>query len=191
MDDNMPKSEIDIKSLQKTSFIFTVNLDHIRKGLKDEPQIVQLEELRLHHMIMSNFPNVELLRAQIEKNQKGVLHINGGIKLKSPIRARTLENKIGGWFEPARNSEAVMNYGRKQDTRYELLPNVGTLKVKATALPTPKAQAIEMLLAGMNPQEICRTAPDVFFTHHRAILETWKMLGYKYIAHSPILWRSE
>ena len=69
-----------------------------------------------------------------------------------------------------------MNYGKKAETRVQPLENFGVLKKPKTNNRTPKQEAVHMLMAGMTPQEICRVAPDVFFTHHRAILETYKMM---------------
>lgn len=169
-------AKIDTKSLQKTCHIYTVNLGHISKELKGNSEEDILVALREHHAIVCSFPNVKLVRAQIERNSDGVLHVNGGVKLSKPIRARTLENKLGGWFDPAINEDAVMNYGRKQETRVELLPNFGEKKVNRSKVSNPKQEAIAMLIDGMNPAEICLKRPDVYFTHHRAIVETWKMM---------------
>jgi len=165
----------DLKSLQKTCHIYTVNLGHV--GMTEENTEEEIMcAFREHHDALSTFPNVRIIRAQIERNSNGNLHVNGGVKLSKPIRARTLENKVSGWFEPAKNENAVMEYGRKQATRVELLPNKGELKVNRSKVQNPKQQAIAMLLDGMDPMEICLKSPEVYFTHHRAIIETWKMM---------------
>lgn len=165
-------------SLQKTCFIFTVNLGHIDKKLdwsllsEDE----QIEELEMHWEHLCSMPNLKIGRAQIERNSSGVLHINGALKFGSVWRARTLQNKGRCWARPAKNESAVMNYGKKQETRVKALENFGVLKKKKVVLGNPKQQAIQMLLDGMTPVEICGKHPDVFFTHHRAIVETYKMM---------------
>lgn len=167
----------DRKSLQKTCFIYTINLGHVDDKLKLKDEAGKKEALRAHHEQLCAFPNVEIVRAQIERNSAGELHVNGGVKLSKVIRARTLENKLGGYFDPALNADAVMQYGRKQETRVELLPNKGTLKQNKSKVTNPKQEAIQMLLDGLDPMEICLKAPEVYFTHHRAIMETWKMLA--------------
>ena len=167
--------KVDLKSLQKTCHIYTVNLGHVAMTTENSEE-EQMDALRAHHDTLSAFPNVKIVRAQIERNSNGNLHVNGGVKLTKPIRARTLENKLGGWFEPAKNEKAVMVYGRKQETRVALLPNKGELKVKKTATMSPKAQAIEWLIDGLDPAQICAKSPEVYFTHHKSIIETWKMM---------------
>lgn len=184
----------DVKSLQKTCFIFTVNLGHIDKKFDwselDESEIIQ--ELELHWNRLVELPNVKLARGQIERNQEGVLHINGGVKFQSVTRARTLENRWGCWAEPALNEAAVMNYGKKADTRVKPLPNFG---VKVTKKPvggrSPKQEAVRMLMSGMTPKQICMVAPDVYFTHHRAIMETFKMMERFPVGHEYELGEEE
>jgi len=182
------KKQPDIKSLQKTAFIFTVNLGHIDKKF-DWSTLTELEiieELEAHWQRLTELPNVQIVRGQIERNQQGVLHINGGVKFDKVIRARTLENRWGCWAEPAQNYEAVMNYGKKQESRVKELPNFGVKKNTSKKGSTnPKQEALKMLKMGMTPKQICMVAPDVYFTHHRAINETFKMmqlfpLGYQY-----------
>ena len=170
----------DIKSLQKTAFIFTVNLGHIDKKFDwstiSEEEII--EELEAHWQRLLEMPNLKLARGQIERNEAGVLHINGGIKVKGVLRARTLENRWGCWAEPARNEEAVLNYGKKQDTRVKPLDNFGVMKSRTPkGTNNPKQEALKMLKLGMTPKQICMVAPDVYFTHHRAINETYKMMS--------------
>ena len=91
------KKQPDIKSLQKTAFIFTVNLGHIDKKF-DWSTLTELEiieELESHWERLTEFPNVQIVRGQIERNQQGVLHINGGVKFDKVIRARTLVTTTG------------------------------------------------------------------------------------------------
>lgn len=171
----MANKDIDIKSLQKTCFIYTVNLGHVGLDTSASEDDI-IEKLEGHHLTLMSFPNVKLIRAQIERNSSGVLHINGAVKFKKVIRARTLENKWKCWAEPALNEEAVMNYGKKIDTRVKELPNYGVKKAAKPKVRRPKEKAIQMLLDGMDPMEICMKEPEVYFTHHRAIVETWKML---------------
>ena len=172
----MVRKKPDTKSLQKTCFIFTVNLGHagIDHDMEEDLQIAMLE---LHYSALCTSPNVKIVRAQIERNSKGILHINGAVKFGKVTRARTLENKWGCWAEPALNEAAVMQYGKKLDTRVKALPNVGEIKKKKSGPQNPKERAIQMLIDGMDPMEICLKAPEVYFTHHRAIIETWKMMS--------------
>lgn len=168
-------------SLQKTCFIGTVNLGHICKKTKWDqvPEEEILEELRLHWNDILALPNLKIARGQIERNSSGVLHINFGLKFSKVWRARTLQNVVGCWADPAENEAAVMAYGKKLDTRVEALPNFGHLvKKKKPGAQNPKAKAIQMILDGMTPAEICAADTAVYFTHHRAIMETWKMLEH-------------
>jgi len=172
-------SETDYElSLQKTCFIFTVNLGHIDSKIdwsklsEDE----QIEELEMHWEHLCSMPNLKIGRAQIERNKAGVLHINGGLKFGSVWRARTLQNKGRCWARPAKNEAAVLQYGKKQETRVKSLANFGVKKAKKSTFQNPKQQAIQLLLDGLTPVEICGKYPDVFFTHHRAIVETFKMM---------------
>lgn len=166
----------DPKSLQKTCFIYTVNMASVGMTSENTEEEIMCA-FREHHDALSTFPNVSIVRAQIERNSKGNLHVNGGVKLSKVIRARTLENKAHlSYADPARNEDLVMTYGRKQETRVELLPNKGERKVNKSVVRNPKQEAIAMLLDGMNPVQICQKSPEVYFTHHRAIIETWKMM---------------
>jgi len=161
---------------QKTCFIFTVNLGHIGDDIGElsvPEQILRLEE---HWSYLLDLPNVKIARGQIERNSNGVLHINGGVKFSRVTRARTLQNKWSCWADPAQDEEAVLKYGTKTDTRVQRLPSVGQISKKATLSRSPKQDAIQMLMDGLTPPEICAKDPSVFFTHHRAIMETYKML---------------
>ena len=174
----MAGTDRDTKTLQKTCFIITVNLKHICKKTDwdsvDEEEII--EEVEMHWEHLCSMPNLKLARGQIERNQNGRLHINAGLKFSRVWRARTLENKGRCWAEPARNEEAVMIYGKKQETRVKELPNFGVKVAKKQSLANPKQAALAMLMTGMTPKQICMAAPDVYFTHHRAINETYKMM---------------
>ncbi len=165
-------------SMQKTCFIFTVNLGHICKKT-DWNQISEdekIEELEMHWEALLDMPNLKIARGQIERNKNGELHINGGVVFKNVTRGQTLQNKWHCWADPARNKDAVMQYGKKMETRVHPLENFGVLKVKKTTNRTPKQEAVHMLMSGLSPREICQMAPDVYFTHHRAINETYKMM---------------
>lgn len=177
----MASKERDLRlKMQKTCFIGTVNLGHICKKTDwtKVPEEEILEELRLHWNDALKLPNLKIARGQIERNKAGVLHINFGLKFSKVWRARTLQNILGCWADPAENEAAVMAYGKKLETRVEALPNFGQLKKNKTGPKNPKAAAIQMLLDGMTPAEICAADTAAYFTHHRAILETWKMLEH-------------
>lgn len=166
---------------QTTCFIGTVNLGHICKksNWAEVPEEEIIEELELHWNEILQLPNLKVARGQIERNTSGVLHINFGLKFKKVWRARTLQNKAGCWARPARNEAAVMAYGKKQETRVKELANFGELvQKKKTGPNNPKQIAIAMLLDGKAPAEICAYSPEIFFTHHRAIMETWKMMEH-------------
>lgn len=170
----------DVKSLQKTCFIFTVNLGHICKKtdwsqVSEDEKIWQLEQ---HWAEVQKLPNAAIGRAQIERNSSGELHINGGIKFSKVWRARTLENKWRCWAEPAIDEQAVMRYGKKTETRVKALENFGAIVKKKTGPKSPKLKAVQWILEGLTPAEICVKDPEVYFTHHRSILETYKMLSH-------------
>lgn len=170
----------DMKSMQKVAFIVTVQLGHICKKTEwsEVSEGEQIEELMWHWNECLKLPNLALARGQIERSPTtGRLHIQAGLKFKKVWRARTLENKWGCWAEPALNEEAVMNYGKKTETRVAELDNFGVKKKAKTGAKNPKQQAIDLLIEGYTPEQICLAFPAVFFTHHRAIVETYKMLS--------------
>lgn len=164
-------------SWQKTCHIFTVNLGHI--GTTDEEMSEEeiIEELKAHWAELLCLPNLSIARGQIERNKAGNLHINGGVKFSKVVRARTLQNRWSCWADPANNESAVMAYGTKTDTRVEPLPNFGNIKQSTRkGGMSPKDEAIQMLLDGLNPVQICALRPDVYFTHHRSIKETFAIM---------------
>jgi hypothetical protein len=161
---------------QQGCFIFTVNLGHIGDDIAELSEAEQIERLEEHWDNLLALPNVKIARGQIERNTNGVLHINGGVKFSRVSRARTLQNKWSCWADPANDEEAVLKYGTKTDTRVQRLPSVGKISAKASISKSPKQEAIGMLMDGMTPPEICARDPSVFFTHHRAIMETYKMM---------------
>jgi hypothetical protein len=161
---------------QQGCFIFTVNLGHIGDDLSELSETEQIILLEAHWAHLLALPHIKIARGQIERNASGVLHINGGVKFDRVSRARTLQNKWSCWADPAQDESAVLKYGMKTDTRVKRLESVGKISKKASLSSTPKQDAIGMLMDGMTPPEICGRDPSVFFTHHRAILETYKML---------------
>jgi len=169
----------DMKTLQKSTFIVTVQLGHIDKKTNwDEvDEVEQIEELVWHWRECLKLPNLKIARGQIERSPTtGRLHIQAALKFKKVWRARTLENKWGCWAEPALKEDNVMDYAKKTETRVQELENFGTLHKKKTGAKNPKQKAIDMLVQGFTPEQICMVEPAVFFTHHRAIVETYKML---------------
>lgn len=170
----------DMKTMQKTTFIVTVHLKHICSKtdwdqVSDEEKIWEMTE---HWKQCFNLPNLALARGQIERcGTTGRIHINAGLKFKKVWRARTLQNKWPCWAEPAMNEDAVLNYGKKSETRLAELPNFGVRKKKKPGAKNPKQMAIALLVQGFSPEEICLAYPEVFFTHHRAIIETYKMMS--------------
>lgn len=86
-------------------------------------------------------------------------------------------NKWSCWCDVARDMDACVRYVGKSDSRVGELQPLGVVPTKKkNTNPNPKAIALQWLMEGKTPQEICAKAPDVFFTHHRAIMETYKML---------------
>lgn len=161
---------------QQTCFIFTVNLGHIGDDIAELSETDQIEILKAHWAHLLALPHIKIARGQIERNLNGVLHINGGVKFSKVSRARTLQNKWSCWADPAQDEDAVLKYGTKTDTRVQRLESVGQISKKASLSRSPKQDAIQMLMDGMTPPEICAKNVDVFFTHHRAIMETYKMM---------------
>ena len=161
---------------QKTCFIITVNLGHVSKELHSEDEEAQINALQEHWALICALPNLRIARGQIERNKKGNLHINAGLKFKSVTRGRTLENRGKCWADVADNEQAVMQYGKKTDTRVESLPDFGEAKKRAKKGPSKTDIAVKLLLDGYSPAEICTLAPHVYFTHHRNINEMWKAL---------------
>ena len=160
---------------QKTCFIITVNVGHM-DGERPEGEDAVLEGLRAHWQAICDLPNLAIARGQIERNKKGQLHINAGLKFKKVWRGRTLQNVGKCWADVADNEHAVMQYGKKIETRVEPLPNFGELKKRTKKGPSKAEVAVKLLLDGYSPAEICTIAPHVYFTHHRNIKEMWSTL---------------
>ena len=125
-------------------------------------------------------PGLVYAIGQIEESDEGKLHIQVYTEWKQSVRRSEVAKRAGNaHWEPRRGTRSeARDYCRKKDSRVEKLGELGQWRpdVQGDPKESPKARALQMLMNGMNPKQICIEAPDVFFTHHRAILETWKML---------------
>lgn len=167
LDSNMGKN----KNPQKRHWMGTVQLGHLE-----------------HHTdtfmdwweVCQNAPDLVYAIAQIEEAETGTLHIQVYTEWKTSLRRNEVIRRAGnGHWEPRRGSRTqCRDYCRKKDSRVEKLGEFGQWRADIVSNPveSPKAQAIKWLMEGMTPAEICAKSPEVFFTHHRSILETWKMI---------------
>ena len=131
-------------------------------------------------LCLEGAPGLVYAVAQIEEAETGTLHIQVYTEWQTSLRLSEIIKRAGkGHWEPRRGTcTQCRDYCRKKDSRVEKLGELGTWRpdVKSDPLESPKKQAIAMLMAGLSPLDICQKSPEVFFTHHRAILETWQML---------------
>lgn len=130
--------------------------------------------------VCTNAPGLVYAVAQIEEAETGTLHIQVYTEWQQSLRRAEVAKRAGNGHWEARKGTRTQcrDYCRKKDSRVEKLGETGTWRpdVKADPTESPKARALKMLMDGMDPRQICEESPEVFFTHHRAILETWKML---------------
>lgn len=130
--------------------------------------------------VLQNAPGLVYAIAQIEEAETGTLHIQVYTEWQTSLRRTEVAKRAGNAHWEARKGTRTQcrDYCRKKDSRVEKLGEYGDWRpdVKSDPTESPKARALKMLMAGLNPRQICEEAPEVFFTHHRAILETWQML---------------
>jgi len=125
-------------------------------------------------------PGLAYAIAQVEESDEGKLHIQVYTEWKQSVRRSEVAKRAGNaHWEPRRGTRTeARDYCRKKDSRVEKLGEFGTWRPDVASDPTesPKNRALKMLMEGLTPQQICAVDPNVFFTHHRSIIETWKML---------------
>lgn len=137
---------------------------------------------------LESAPGLVYAIGQIEEAETGSLHIQVYTEWKTSVRRSEVIRRAGkGHWEPRRGSRTqCRDYCRKKDSRVDKLGEFGTWRpdVKADPTESPKSVALRMLVEeGKTPAEICAERPDVFFTHHRSILETWKILQQVHLMH--------
>lgn len=131
-------------------------------------------------LTLQSAPGLIYAVGQIEESEEGKMHIQVYTEWKTSMRRSEVAKRAGdAHWEPRRGTRTqARDYCRKKESRVHSLGEHGLWRPDISSAPqeSPKARALKMILAGMNPKQIAIEAPDVFFTHHRSILETWKML---------------
>lgn len=132
-------------------------------------------------LCLQGAPGLVYAVGQIEEADTGSLHIQVYTEWKTSLRRSEVIKRAGsGHWTPRRESRTqCRDYCRKKESRVEKLGEIGTWRADVASEPmeSPKVVALRMLIEeGKNPAQIVAERPDVFFTHHRAILETWKMM---------------
>lgn len=131
-------------------------------------------------LCLQGAPGLVYAVGQVEEAETGTLHIQVYTEWQTSVRRTEVVKRAGkGHWEPRRGTRTqCRDYCRKKDSRVMKLGEIGKWRpdVKSDPMESPKKQALKMLMDGMDPREICEKSPEVFFTHHRAILETWQML---------------
>lgn len=176
------------QTAQRRRFCVTVNPGHINpEWAKDEetdeyPEI-PLEDLKAAYRdwwaTLAEFPDLLWRKGQIEVSDKGLVHIQAAVRLRTSKRGQTLRRKLGGHFEPARNWAALSRYVQKTSDRLEFLGEDGQPEEGGdvtSGYGSAKLRAIEALKFGMTPTEIAQTDPEAYFTHHRSIEALWEKL---------------
>lgn len=131
--------------------------------------------------VLEAAPDLVYAIGQIEEAETGTLHIQVYTEWKTSLRRSEVIRRAGNGHWEARQGTRTQarDYCRKKDSRVKKLGEFGKWRpdVKSEPAESPKMIALRLLVEeGKNPAEICAEYPAVFFTHHRAILETWKML---------------
>jgi hypothetical protein len=162
--------------LQRRLWLGTVWIGHTGNDEEDDHDVV-LDALEAHWAKMIEHPGIKFAAGQVEVSDTGNLHIQCAVA--------TIDSKRWGWmakhlpahWEPAADWNSVLEYVKKSDSRIKALPMYGTpptVKTSSSKRGSLKLEAINLLKSGMDPGQIARKHPEVYFVHWRAINEMYK-----------------
>ena len=130
-------------------------------------------------------PGLRYAAGQIEKSpETGKLHIQCYTEWTTSLRMKEIYGRMEAHWEFRRGSRSeARDYVRSSHYhgvpkgKVRALPEHGEWRPEGTVSEdmSPKQRALQFLANGMTPREIAQYYPDVFFTHHRAIVETFRI----------------
>lgn len=131
-------------------------------------------------------PNLRYAVGQIERSSDGKLHIQAYTEWTKSLRLQEIVGRANAHWEFRRGSRSEARdycrlavYHGESKGKLRSLSEFGEWRPEGTVSEdlTPKQRALSYLRKGMSPKQIAKEYPDVFFTHHRAILETFRISG--------------
>lgn len=175
---------------------------------KEEKDTVDvMEDAHVFYPLMDeilggNIPGLKYAGFQIEAGEKtGRLHIQIYTEWKQSLRESEVVKRIPGEWDyragtraEARNYCTKAVYNGEDKGRVEGPFEFGEFKPdgKMKAEDRPKARALRYLIVeGLTPSEIALVDPEAFFSHHAAILATYRALQLSTkldegAAHTPL-----
>ena len=131
-------------------------------------------------LCLEGAPGLVFAQGQVEESETGTLHIQVYTEWQTSVRRTEVIKRAGKghWTSRRESRTQCRDYCKKVESRVLSFDTIGTFRpdVKKDPMASPKKQAIKMLMDGLSPVEICAISPEIFFTHHKSICETWMML---------------
>ena len=128
-------------------------------------------------------PGLRYAVGQIEKSpETGKLHIQCYTEWTESLRLAEIVGRAKAHWGYRRGSRTeardycrLSHYHGIPKGKVRDLPEYGEWRAEGTVSEdmSPKQRALQMLRHGLDPNQIARKYPDVYFTHHRAICETY------------------
>lgn len=174
--------------LQKRFWLGTVWIGHTVDGkltpdelraLNSLPTESKLEQYREWFSRVAQHPAVQWIEGQIEVgSESDSLHIQVALKTHDSKRWEWMSKNLKASWQPADNWNAVSNYCVKKSDRVEYLGAHGKKpdSKKMQGDGSAKLRALNFLRNGKSPDWIARNDMQAFFTHHNAIITTYKAL---------------
>lgn len=148
------------------------------KAVNDLPQEVKMQQYRDWFNRAAQHPSVQWIEGQIEVGSEGGIHIQVALKTHDSKRWEWMAKNLKASWQPAMNWNAVSNYCVKKSDRVEYLGAHGK-KPESKKLQgdgSAKLRAMNHLRNGKSPDWIAKNDTQAFFTHHNAIVQTYKAL---------------
>ena len=168
---------------QKRHWCATVWPKHIGLEATDDEAEIMLGFERWWDTV-SDLPNLRYAIAQIERSpHTGTLHIQAYTEWSRSKRRSEVYKIFPASLEPRKGSrDDARDYCRrkkwkgKDKGQVKRLPEIGEWRAAKQSGVSPKQRALDYLTKGFVPADILRMDPEVYFTHHRAIEATYRLL---------------
>lgn len=163
-------------NLQRRMWLGTVWPNHLDSQIDSDDVRDYIDAYTVWWDMVLEHPCIDFARGQIELSDTGNYHIQVAVHTTDSKRWSWMAKHLKAHWEPARNWDAVVNYCKKTDSRVAKLPDYGMAPESSPQRQNGslKLVAIELLKAGKDPQYIAINHPEVFFAHHRAIVELYR-----------------